>query len=153
MTVDARLIPSQTTTWLTPRWILDALGHFDLDPCCPSDMPWKTAEVMFTEEDDGLAKPWCGKVWLNPPYGRGIADWMRRMSVHSYGVALVFARTDASWFQNYVFGKARRLLFFNRRIKFCLPDGSPGGSAAASSVLAFYGAIGNLPPNSWGHMI
>lgn len=22
-------------TWLTPQWIIDVLGAFDLDPCCP----------------------------------------------------------------------------------------------------------------------
>lgn len=30
-------------TWLTPPHIIEALGPFDLDPCCPPTMPWRTA--------------------------------------------------------------------------------------------------------------
>ena len=76
---------------------------------------------------------------VNPPYGREIEDWMKKMVEHNNGVALVFARTDAKWFQRYVFVKATSLLFLNKRISFCNPDGIKGGRSAASSVLAFYG--------------
>ena len=153
-TIDARIIPSNTTTWLTPRWLLDSLGAFDLDPCCPPVMPWQTAKRMIhypreagqagTEIDqigveDGLLIPWFGRVWLNPPYGREIEDWMKKMAEHNNGVALVFARTDAKWFQRYVFGKATSLLFLNKRVSFCNPDGTKGGRSASPSVLAFYG--------------
>lgn len=37
-------------TWLTPKWIIDVLGAFDLDPCCPDgEMPWRTADRMVTK--------------------------------------------------------------------------------------------------------
>ena len=36
-------------TWLTPRHVIDALGHFDTDPCCPPEMPWRTADRMLAE--------------------------------------------------------------------------------------------------------
>jgi hypothetical protein len=54
---------------LTPRFVIDALGPFDLDPCPPKERPWDTARRHFTEADDGLSRPWKGRVWLNPPYG------------------------------------------------------------------------------------
>lgn len=59
-------------TWLTPKWILDALGPFDLDPCVPNGgMPWRTAKEMVTKTQNGLSVDWEDKrVWLNPPYGR-----------------------------------------------------------------------------------
>ena len=41
-------------TWLTPRYIIDALGPFDLDPCCPPKMPWRTAAEMVCRPADGL---------------------------------------------------------------------------------------------------
>jgi hypothetical protein len=63
----------ETNDWLTPRYILDALGKFDLDPCAALDQPWATARRPLTVKDDGLKKPWVGRVWLNPPYGEQTA--------------------------------------------------------------------------------
>ena len=136
--VDARCLPSATTTWLTPKYIIDALGEFDLDPCCPPEMPWRTAKRMISLPEDGLAAEWKGRVWLNPPYGRGIGEWMAKMAGHGQGIALVFARTDAAWFQRHILGTAVGILLLKRRVRFCRPDGTPGGSPAAPSVLAAY---------------
>ncbi len=30
--------------WYTPKWILDTLGEFDLDPCSPEERPFDTAK-------------------------------------------------------------------------------------------------------------
>ena len=135
---DARCLPSKTTTWLTPRWILDALAKFDLDPCCPPEMPWRTARRMIQQPEDGLAAEWAGRVWLNPPYGRGMEKWMEKMAKHRNGIALVFARTDTQWFHNHVVGHAWSVLFLKRRVRFCYPDGTMGGSPAAPSMLLSY---------------
>lgn len=68
-------------TWLTPPHIIEALGPFDLDPCCPPKMPWRTAEQMVCRPDDGLAVDWTGqRVWLNPPYGREAVPFLRKMA-------------------------------------------------------------------------
>jgi hypothetical protein len=61
--------------WLTPPEILRALGPFDLDPCAPIARPWETAAAHYTAEDDGLSKPWAGRVWCNPPFGREAVKW------------------------------------------------------------------------------
>lgn len=61
---------AQTTTWLTPLNITDALGEFDLDPC--GYPGWPTANDLICLPDDGLAADWYGRVWLNPPYGREV---------------------------------------------------------------------------------
>ena len=74
-------------TWITPKHIIDALGHFDTDPCCPTNMPWRTADRMLTKEDDGTTAPWVGRVWLNPPYGREAVPFLRRMSCYEGGVS------------------------------------------------------------------
>lgn len=50
--------------WLTPKYIIDALGKFDLDPCSPIHRPWPTAHNHYTIEDDGLSTDWKGRVWL-----------------------------------------------------------------------------------------
>lgn len=72
-------------TWLTPKWIIDALGHFDTDPCCPPNMPWRTADIMLTKTEDGTTAPWHGRVWLNPPYGREALPFLKRMASHLGG--------------------------------------------------------------------
>lgn len=72
-------------TWLTPRYILDALGHFDIDPCCPQNMPWRTADTMLTKAEDGTTAPWHGRVWLNPPYGREAYPFLSRMATYDGG--------------------------------------------------------------------
>ena len=60
--------------WYTPRWIIDELGPFDLDPCSPpADVrPYEIASVSYTKEDDGLKQEWPdgSVVWMNPPYSR-----------------------------------------------------------------------------------
>ena len=83
-------------TWITPPQLQQSLGHFDLDPCAADVMPYKTADVMITKEQDGLKQDWTGKrVWLNPPYGRAIVPFLEKMRL---GVALLPARTDNRWF-------------------------------------------------------
>ena len=72
-------------TWLTPKHIIDALGHFDTDPCCPPNMPWRTADRMLTKEDDGTTAPWIGRVWCNPPYGREALPFLERMARYQGG--------------------------------------------------------------------
>jgi hypothetical protein len=73
----------------TPAWVFDGLGLvFDLDPAAPigggDHVP---ARRRFTRADDGLAQPWAGLVWLNPPFSAGTA-WADRFRVHGAGVFL-----------------------------------------------------------------
>lgn len=129
-----------TDVWLTPPHILQALGEFDLDPCSSIDRPWDTARHHYTIEDDGLAQEWFGRVWCNPPYGPGLAPFLRRMAEHNNGIALVFARTETKAFFDYVWDAADAIFFIKGRLKFHKPDGSLGGTAGSPSVLIAYGA-------------
>ena len=65
---------NSTDEWYTPKEIIDALGEFDLDPCAPVAPPYKTANVMYNKNDDGLKQEWKGRVWLNPPYSRPLIE-------------------------------------------------------------------------------
>jgi hypothetical protein len=85
--------------WVTPREIIEALGPFDLDPCCPPSMPWATARTHFHAGDrDGLAESWFGRVWLNPPYGAAADQWLARLGAHGDGIALGPAATETRRF-------------------------------------------------------
>ena len=114
-------------TWLTPRHIIDTLGHFDTDPCCPPNMPWRTADTMLTKVEDGTTAPWHGRVWLNPPYGREALPFLRRMATYTGGgIALIFARTDTSAWQEWIFQYAHAVLFIRGRIRFLEKSGIKG---------------------------
>lgn len=45
-----------TDIWLTPPDLIQKLGEFDLDPCCPNNLNWKTAKEFYSLENgqDGL---------------------------------------------------------------------------------------------------
>lgn len=128
-------------TWLTPPEILAALGPFDLDPCAaPEPRLWPTAARHISRPDDGLAAEWHGRVWLNPPYSRQAVHWIARLADHGTGTALVFARTETSWFVQHIWRRADALLFLHGRIRFLLPSGEPyHDNAGAPSVLVAYG--------------
>lgn len=110
---------NQSPEWYTPAWIFEKLGlSFDLDPCSPpGGLPWIPAKNHYSVEDDGLNKPWSGRVWLNPPYGTHTPDWLAKMHRHRNGLALVFARTDCRWYHDYVI-KADAILYMQGRVSF-----------------------------------
>lgn len=84
--------PTGKDEWLTPPEIIKSLGEFDLDPCSPINRPRPTARHHLTIEDNGLIKPWHGRVWCNPPYERRtIAKWIGRCVEHRNVTFLVFA--------------------------------------------------------------
>ena len=49
-------------TWITPKWIVESLGRFDLDPCAADVMPYATADRMVTKEENGLSVDWGGMI-------------------------------------------------------------------------------------------
>lgn len=127
--------------WLTPPYIINALGPFDLDPSAPVVRPWDTAAKHYTMHDDGLKQPWDGMVWLNPPYGKETGRWLARLADHGRGIALIFARTETEMFFEEVWEKASGLLFLRGRLHFHHVDGRrAAANAGAPSVLVSYGA-------------
>ena len=126
--------------WLTPPEILRALGTFDLDPCAPIKRPWETAAQHYTVEDDGLRKPWHGRVWCNPPFGREAVKWLRRMRDHGNGIALIPARTETAMFYETVWGEADGVLFIKGRPHFHYVDGRRAAfNSGAPIALVAYG--------------
>jgi DNA N-6-adenine-methyltransferase Dam len=95
MSLAPRLFPlsqEQLTSddYYTPAWVFERLGiTFDLDVCSPpGGVEWIPATRFFTQEDDGLAQEWVGRVWMNPPFS-GCTPWVDRFIEHAHGVCLI----------------------------------------------------------------
>ena len=135
--------------WYTPAAYVEAartvMGGIDLDPAS-SDHAQRTvrATVYYTAETDGLAQPWRGRVWLNPPYradliGRFVRKLLDELEAGNVteAVLLVHARTDAAWFHEAA-GGAVAVCFKLGRISFETPDGT-GDSPTTGSAFLYYG--------------
>jgi DNA N-6-adenine-methyltransferase (Dam) len=129
----------QSQDHITPKWILDRLGEFDMDPAAADPRPWSCANHNITAAMDGLSRLWCGRIWLNPPFDRyQVGRWIQRLAEHGRGTALLHARTEAAWFEP-VWESASGILFLATRLKFCRADGSeqPFNSGAPAVLVAF----------------
>lgn len=135
---------SKSVTWLTPPGWIEALGPFDLDPCCPPDMPWRTATTMLTEREDGLTTPWEGRVWCNPPFGARVwPRWAEKLADHGNGILLIPARTETREFYRLIWGRADAICFVEGRPHFYHPDGKRAkANSGAPVILAAFG-VGN----------
>lgn len=133
----------KSVEWYTPAWVFDALGlTFDLDPASPHDHETVVpADVKYNVFDNGLKKPWFGRVWLNPPYGSATGLWIARMIDHGNGIAMIFSRTDARWCQD-AMKSATAILFFAGRIQFIPGKENYHKKSRCGAGTAFY-AWGN----------
>lgn len=133
---------NQTDSWVTPKWVAEAVaGAFDLDPCEATPQPWPLAKAGYAvgRGEDGLALPWHGAAWVNPPYSDPAA-WAKKLAEHGNGVLLTFARVETAWWQDWVWPFAASIWFPRGRLNFCRPDGTPGrANSGAPSAFAAYG--------------
>ena len=132
------LFASRSVEWTTPAWLFHALDRefgFTLDPCAtPANA---TCARYYTIADDGLAQSWDDEVvFMNPPYGRVIGQWMRKAYESSRDGALVVclipARTDTEWWHRYAMRGEIRLL--KGRLKF---GGAKHGAPFPSAIVVF----------------
>lgn len=131
-----------TDEWYTPRWIIDELGPFDLDPCAPpaDARPFEIAPTSYTKDDDGLTRDWRGTVWMNPPYSRQpLRRFCEKMAAHGNGIALLVNRQDNLLWQEVIFPTAASMIFMRHRVKFIQPDGRSSSPFFGSCLVA------------WGH--
>ena len=118
---------SKTDLWSTPedffQGCVEEYGTFDLDPAANAENA--KADRFFTKEDDGLSQDWKAElVWLNPPYGRVIKDWVSKaLSEYDKGhakkiIMLLPSRTDTRWFWSFYEREDVEVRFIKGRLKF-----------------------------------
>ena len=137
----AAMFSSKTSEWETPQDFFDKLNkefNFTLDPCAtPQNAKCKK---FYTIKEDGLKQNWQGEtVFCNPPYGRAIKDWVRKCYEESKKpntivVMLIPARTDTSYFHDYIYKKAKEIRFVKGRLKF----GNSKNSAPFPSMVVVF---------------
>jgi site-specific DNA-methyltransferase (adenine-specific) len=130
--------------WSTDDGLFDELDkefNFVLDACAEAGTA-KCAK-FFTVEDNALVQDWyvasgfgAGAIWCNPPYGRGVIDWVRKGFDESRKgccvVMLLASRTDTLWFSEYAArGEVR---FIQGRLRF----GNAKNSAPFPSVVIIF---------------
>lgn len=134
---------SETPQWNTPDHIVklvkEVLNEIDLDPCSSGgEEPSVSAKKHYVEEDDGLSHPWSGTVYMNPPYGKEIGNWVERLCSEcelgnvEEAIALVPSRTDTQWFRRF---KNYPRCFIWGRLQF----NDEGASAPFPSMAVYLG--------------
>ena len=138
------MLSSKKMDWGTPQGFFDELNkefNFTLDPCSTKETA--KCKKYYTKEDNGLDKDWSNEVvFVNPPYGREIKDWVKKCSEESKKqntliVMLIPARTDTKYFHDYIYHKAD-IRFIKGRLKF-VGDQKGSGSAPFPSMLVIFG--------------
>ena len=133
---------SKSYEWETPQELFDSLHSefgFNLDPCATKENA--KCPYYFTQEDDGLIQDWGEyTVFMNPPYGRVIRKWIKKAfeaaKLGATVVCLLPARTDTSYWHDYIFKEGVEVRFLRGRVHF-----SGGGPAPfPSAVVIFRGA-------------
>ena len=119
--------------WYTPARYVElartVLGQIDMDPAS-NDFAQRTvkAAAYFTEETNGLDKPWQGNIWMNPPYSRNLIGRFIDKIIDEYrsgrvaqAIVLTNNTTDTAWFGK-LFRSADAMCFTTGRVKFVSPS-------------------------------
>ena len=110
--------------YYTPKWVFDALGlHFDLDVASPPHSTDVPCDRYLTQEEDGLAQEWHGRVWCNPPYSRAL-EWITRWLDHGNGCLMVVASRSKAY-AKLNDSAAQFVLPDQRQLKFNKPGQRP----------------------------
>ena len=119
------MFSSKTDLWSTPQDFFDKLNeefNFNLDPCSTHENA--KCKRHFTIVENGLEQDWSNSsVFCNPPYGKEIKKWVKKCYEESKKentnvVMLIPARTDTSYFHDYIYKKAKEIRFIRGRLKF-----------------------------------
>ena len=138
------LLSSNKMNWCTPQDFFERLNkefNFVLDAAATEKT--KKCKLCYTPETDGLLQSWNrgGAVFCNPPYGREISKWVKKAYNESREgftiVLLIPARTDTSYFHDYIYGKAE-IRFIRGRLYFTDEDGIASNQAPFPSMVVIY---------------
>lgn len=144
----AAAMTSNDDTWTTPRDFYNRLNDefgFTLDAAALASSAlcdeWYGPDHHDLSKRDAFTREWSkdssGAIWLNPPYGRTIKQWVAKANQEAKNgatvVCLVPSRTDTSWWHDYCI--MHEVRFVRGRLKF----GGGGTAPFASAVIVMRG--------------
>ena len=123
--------------------VIDVLGGVDLDPCSNSRAtPNVPARYVYTKKDNGLQYTWYDRVFLNPPYGYAITEWIDKLKFDykagniTEAIALCPASTGTEWFSTM---SEYPCCFLRNKLYFLRPNGFKVKEAKGSTAIFYLG--------------
>ena len=122
--INKGMMTSNSNEWATPKLFYEELNkefNFTLDPCSTDEN--HKCEKYYTIKENGLIQDWGENiVFCNPPYGTAIKQWVKKCYEENKKnnitiVMLIPARTDTTYFHEYIYNKAE-IRFIKGRLKF-----------------------------------
>lgn len=141
------MFSSQTKHWSTPMDLFNKLNskyHFTLDAC--ADTTNYKVKKYFNEKQNGLIQSWQNNiVWVNPPYGRTIGEWVKKASEECSATCSIMmllpARVDTRWFHDFIYHNPHCTFnFIKGRLKFS----NSKSSAPFPSMLVYFSHPANI---------
>ncbi len=124
-----------TDEWCTPKWLAEALGPFDLDPCSNERSHIKAKSTSsLAKGHDGLMCNWHDmSVFVNPPYSNPL-PWAQKLRDHN-GPWCALLKLDPStkWWAA-LMEATPTVAPFRKRLKF---EGEQSMTANFPSVLVY----------------
>lgn len=134
--------------WATPPWLVAAVhqvlgGPPELDPCSNQQSVVGARRAIQLPES-GLLASWddAGSIFVNPPFGRGLARWVGRcVGAWRSGASVLLllpAAVDTRHWQELV-ATADLVCFLRGRVSFI---GAPAGAPFATAIAFWAGGTG-----------
>lgn len=125
MVVSRVLFSSKNNTFGTPPELYKSLneefGPFQLDAATRESNPLGTPH-FYTENDNALNKDWMKRTFCNPPYGKGIYNWVKKALEESVKGNLVVmfipSRTGPKWFQHFIWDQKQNTFQDGVEVRF-----------------------------------
>ena len=140
----------------TPEYIIylahQTMDGIDVDPasCEIANRELVKATQFFDKEDDGLSQEWNGRVWLNPPYQRGLIEAFIDKLILEYqskrtkeAIVLTHNASETRWYGR-LLEEATAMCIVSGRIRFyAINDGNqvyqPKGAPLQGQFITYLG--------------